>query len=76
MVVTIGVLATLGCALLVEAAFDGLLLVMQARHKRVASRWGHNVKQYHHMYRVFRPWFMARWDSDHRSKHCPAVAHG
>lgn len=60
MAAVLGAMVFLGAAFFLELAFNAVLFVLQGRHKRVAKKWGHNIRGHGYMYHVFKPMFMFR----------------
>uniref|UniRef100_A0A6S8Q6W5 Uncharacterized protein n=1 Tax=Dunaliella tertiolecta TaxID=3047 RepID=A0A6S8Q6W5_DUNTE len=57
----IGLLVVLAAAFFVEVAFHITILVLRARHKNMASKWGQDTRLHVHMFRAFKPWFIFKW---------------
>lgn len=48
---------------------------MRRRHNDIAKKWGHKIKRFKHMYKVFTPSFMIKYGHWHAHQQNP-TSHG
>lgn len=60
MAIIIGFICLAGIFIILDMVMIVGIAVLQSRHRGIAKKWGHRVKRYRHMYRVFSPWFMIK----------------
>jgi hypothetical protein len=58
--IIIGYLAATGVIIVVDLCFMLWTAVLMSKHNNIAKKWGHKIKRFRHMYKVFTPWFMVR----------------